>query len=843
MKGKISIFAVTMLLMSTFASLAFAIGPTQPPVDTTTLYVGTIAWGPRRADPARVYDTASGELLFNVYDTLITYGSSYTNSWGTWPVSEEHYRFVPSLSTNVPDRQEITLTFAETGISTADPTCYWFLVNLTWYHVEGWVDNDANGVVNVGDCLYIGEYTANGMTIEEATTVRTWSIQTTGATWTVVRYFYDFNIRTSPMVTFYDNGLNPVGTLETDDVVYTLQRALANDQAGSPVWMYYKPLFDQMDATAFIADVNVPTHDASWLLAKLIGDAVEDVGGVVRINLGVAFADIAFKQILAQSWGSIMEKDWLLSTPVGGTTTRSNFNSTLYTDVLPADGIPDWVTNVLKHAEPFNPVDVANYAGSGPYLVSVTNQANNLVVLSRNVNYWRGWPAPGRKASLDTINIEYIAAWALGRKEAFIASQLDVCSVPRSNMLEIMNQYGEPAYPNTKTIKNISPTLSMDAYFFCFTINETSSSLYSRKFPDGIPANFFNNTHVRKAFAYAFDRTNFLSEMWMGEAILRETPAVFGLYPDYYNYGPDPPWTYNANITRVIEELKAAMFTQDGVTKSVWNWGGFKVDLFFTGSADPRRIVVQLIKDTFDEINAHNPGKSFQCVLKDPGWFGILEGMDAFELPLWQIGWLADYADAGNWFSPYMHSNGDFCYFQNYSAVNGWDAQVGTRSGVTGKDEIIDLAFITSDGASRQNMYYDLNDIYIREVPNVPTSQPLGRRWCQYWVKGWEFNTLWPSQYYCQQYYYCLYKEDTCWADVTSATPGVPDGRTDMRDIGYVVAHYGAKAPDTSQTPPYDPKWAPGSYGCGGADVYGDRKVDMRDIGFAASHFGHRNVP
>jgi ABC-type transport system substrate-binding protein len=288
----------------------------------------------------------------------------------------------------------------------------------------------------------------------------------------------------------------------------------------------------------------------------------------------------------------------------------------------------------------------------------------------------------------------------------------------------------------------------------------------------------------------------------------------------------------------VIEELKAAMFTQDDVTKSVWDWGGFKVDLFYTSGAGPRQIECQIIKSTFDAINQANPGKNFQCVLQGRDWPVYLTYMEAMMMPVWEIGWLADYADASNWFGPYMHSFGDFTFYQAYSAANGWDSQLGTRSGMTGKDEMIDRAFLTPDGTSRQNMYFDLNDIYVNEVPNLPTSQPLGRRWAQYWVKGWYFNTLYPSQFY-----YNMYKEDACWADVTSATAGIPDGRTDMRDIGYVAGHFGAKAPDTARTPPYDPKWAPGTYGMAGADVYGDRKVDMRDIGFAAAHFGHTAQP
>jgi len=71
----------------------------QPPVATDTPEVATIAWGPRRADPVRAYDTASGELLFNFYDALIIMGTEVTNTMGTWLENELYWEFSPSLST------------------------------------------------------------------------------------------------------------------------------------------------------------------------------------------------------------------------------------------------------------------------------------------------------------------------------------------------------------------------------------------------------------------------------------------------------------------------------------------------------------------------------------------------------------------------------------------------------------------------------------------------------------------------------------------------------------------------------------------------------------------------
>ena len=69
----------------------------QPPVDTSTLYVGTIGWGPRRADPVRAYDSGSMGLIFNVYDTLISFKG------------ELYWEFEPCLAVNVPSKDEGTI--------------------------------------------------------------------------------------------------------------------------------------------------------------------------------------------------------------------------------------------------------------------------------------------------------------------------------------------------------------------------------------------------------------------------------------------------------------------------------------------------------------------------------------------------------------------------------------------------------------------------------------------------------------------------------------------------------------------------------------------------------------
>ncbi len=599
--------------------------------------------------------------------------------------------------------------------------------------------------------------------------------------------------------------------------------------------MHYRPLFDVMSSDGF---ANHDTADGGWMLAKLIDDAILDLGNdTLQINLGVAFPDIAFKQILTETWGSIMSKEWCIN--------KGCWNGNLFED-LDMDGFPDWYFydplahnpgNWRHYSAPINTVNVANYAGSGPYIAAVLSASTSLAVLQRNPNYWRGWPAAGRRAYLENINIEYIGVWTT-RRDAFVNSQLDICAIPRNYAVPMLDQYGEPYYPNMKTIKYISPTTSMDAFFFVFNLNQSYSGIgLLGTSPTGIPTDFFNNTHVRKAFGYALNRTDYFKQGWYGdEATVRDTPGIAGLAPDYYTYGPNPPWAYDINETALVSELQAAMFTQGNETKSVWDWGGFKVDLYYNLGNDPRRVGCEIIQSEFNHLSTAF-GKNFRTTVVGLMWSNELSLLRQSRIPTFTMGWIGDYEDASNWYEPYMGGNGDFSGFSNYTVENGW-SMVGSRTGLN-KEQLLALASRTPDGPERAAMYADLDDIYVQTIPNLPLAQPLGRKWCSYWVKGWEYNALWSGDYY----YYHLYKEDACWADITGPTTGIPDGICNMRDIGYVAAHFGAKPPDTARRFSYDPRWAPGTYGCGGCDVYADRKIDMRDIGFACSHFLHSNEP
>jgi len=641
---------------------------------------------------------------------------------------------------------------------------------------------------------------------------------------------------------FYGYDGSIVGTFTYEDVVYSLQRALVLDVPGQPVWMFDKPLFDLPDHTYFT--VSTAMDLARLIDNAIVGNAGSDVSGsetppTVTINVGCRFPDNAFKQILSNTWGCIEDKEFYIS--------KDNWDGLLYTTTKYGGPQPDWWVDWAGEGSgidyaTLDPADAltnppTNMIGSGPFHVSIVDSVNTVVKLQKNPGFWEGWPAmlPNGvqcNGSLDTVEIDYIATWTARRAE-FIAGQIDTCAVPRANMFELLDVNKNPIYPNMETIATILPPLAMDANHFQFTISSMSpyigsGSLFTPTLGAGIPLNFFDNTYVRKAFAYSFDWATYGTQAFYGESDYRQNPFVLGLYPDYYNVsGPPGIPFYYANLTLAMQYLQAAMFWNGAGYQSVWDTG-FTLTITFNTGNDVRRIACTMIESFFTTLSTFN-GRSasrppFTVNIQEITWSATIRGMTRRWLPIWDIGWLADFADADDFIRPYMHSAGTFAYYQGYTAANGW--------GIL-KDTLIDEAVLTPDGPARAALYRQLQQIYFQDVPSFPVNIPRGRRFCAYWVKGWYFDAVYPSTNF-----YTIWKQDDCWGDTSGATPGVSDGTCNMMDIAWLIAHFNGGAPVPGF--PVDPKWV-GVYGANGAvDTYGDRKSNMMDIAFDIIHFNHK---
>jgi len=675
MLGKKPVMALLLSLLLTTLTVAPTFAA-QPPLDTSTYWMATIGQ-PRRVDPSRAYDTASGELILNVYDTLVRFNE--TRILETSVSTPYNYTSINSFEGSLADRYTIS----------AD--------GLTWtFHIREGVKfqpwKDENGTIHSGDIL------------------------------------------------------------TPEDVEYSFEKGLVQDQFGSPMWMFYLPLTGEHNSDAWDLDGDGALNATEAAAAAAVLKNVitrDDAARTVTFHMNFAFPRIAFLQILTQCWGGVGSKKMMK-------------------DYGCWDGEWDayWTNWRRKPSNSYGPLDLryaatnpktgrpfcgnhpaADYpamCGTGPYKFTYWNKATLEWRVDRFADYWRGWPCPGLPAYLETVIVRGIPEWTT-RKMLFLSGDYDQLAVPRANMLELLSSEDPKSdpLPGIVCFRDISPMLAEDNLFFTFELAEGSPYMGTGKFPDGIPRNFFANTKVRQAFAYSIDFVTLLRDAWFNEASQPNTWWIQGLAPDYED---KTLAKYALNLTKVEELLKAATFTQDGVTKSVWEWG-FTFTMLYNLGNDQRKICNELVINAIHSLNIKRPGlPQFKISNLGIDWPVYLDALEASTMPTYHIGWMADFADADNWARPYMHSLGDFSYFQIVDADPNYNT--------THIDELIEEGIRTLDGPKREAIYKELQRLYHDLAPSIPIQQNFGRRWQKPWVKGFTYNAIYPGMPQTNYYYY-----------------------------------------------------------------------------------------
>ena len=271
------------------ASVPAPTGPVTPsraeePMEIRSTDPGTfvqVVFGePETLDPALGYDTASNEIIQNIYEPLVFYDGIHTD------------KFVPMLA-------------------------------------ESWGISD-DGTI------------------------------------------YTFNIRTG--VKFHEGQ-----DLTAEDVAYSFQRGLLFGGYSGPQWLLAEPFFGvgRDDITCIVDDCAsaddreaLAANDPAVLFAacETVKSAIvaDDTAGTVTMNLAQSWGP--FIPTIAQTWGGIMDKDWVIAN--GGW-----------------DGSCDTWQNYYAEPSESDPFSrITN--GTGPFKLEHWNVDEELVMV-RNENYWR----------------------------------------------------------------------------------------------------------------------------------------------------------------------------------------------------------------------------------------------------------------------------------------------------------------------------------------------------------------------------------------------------------------------------------------------------------------------
>ena len=419
-----------------------------------------------------------------------------------------------------------------------------------------------------------------------------WTISDDGRT-------YRFNIREGVI---FHNG-NP---LTPEDVEYTFERGMVQDYILGPQWMFFEPLFG--------IGINTSRTITGLLPLEEIKSKVDVDGQWVQFNLPAPYEP--FLQILASSWGSIVDKDWCIQ--------QGDWNGTqesyeMLNGPLPASSPLNGITN-----------------GTGPYMLEFWQPAIEISLI-RNPNYW------GEPASIERVVTKIVPEWSL-RKLMFEQGEADTIAVPQPFIGELEGMEDIKVYEDL-------PFLICQALFFQHDIDSTSQFIGSGELDGfGITHDFFSDLDIRKGFAYAFDWESYINEGLLGFGKQIATPIVEGL--SYY----DSDWQmYSHDPTKAEEYLRAAW------GGSVWE-NGFEFTMVYASGDTAGRIAAEILQDNLFTIN-----NKFKINIQLMDWPTLLTQMAIGRLPVFINGWTADYPDAHNFIFPFMHSLGTFSAGQRYN--------------------------------------------------------------------------------------------------------------------------------------------------------------------------------
>lgn len=246
---------------------------------------------------------------------------------------------------------------------------------------------------------------------------------------------------------------------------------------------------------------------------------------------------------------------------------------------------------------------------------------------------------------------------------------------------------------------------------------------------NGVPPTFFDDVHIRRGFAYAFDWETVINEVWSGEAVQSLTLALPGM-PGYSNESA----AYALDLEKAAEEFKLADIDKDGIPAGedpddIWEMG-FRLQMLYNTGNSTRQIYAEILQSNLSAVN-----EKFTVEVLGLPWPAYLAAQRAKKIPIMVAGWLEDIHDAHNWYQPY--TSGTYGARQNMP-----DDMKGEFKA------LLDQAVALVDPAERAEVYYQMNQKYYDEVPGIITVLPTTHGYEQIWLENRVLNPIFSADYY-----------------------------------------------------------------------------------------------
>jgi peptide/nickel transport system substrate-binding protein len=227
----------------------------------------------------------------------------------------------------------------------------------------------------------------------------------------------------------------------------------------------------------------------------------------------------------------------------------------------------------------------------------------------------------------------------------------------------------------------------------------------------GIPGDFFADPEVRKAFMYCWDQDTFEKDVLLGSGISVPTPHVTGL-----------PF-FNEDLEAIPLDLAKAEELFRGVRNGeVWE-KGFEFDVLYNSGNEVRETALKILSENVMSLNP-----KFKLNVRAIEWAVILDLQRQRRLPIFYMGWGADYPDPDNFMQPYMHSQGHWAMYGSYSNPEA--------------DRLVEQGALEVDPDRRREIYYRLQDLWLQDAVGIILYQRVDNFYFKDWVSGFVFHPM-----------------------------------------------------------------------------------------------------
>ncbi len=525
--------------------------------------------------------------------------------------------------------------------------------------------------------------------------------------------------------------------LTAEDVAYTFRRGILQGGYSSPQPLFTEPLLgigtydisELVSAETGDDRAAMQAQDPQLLLetCQRVLDVIEydDAAWTVTFHLAQPWGP--FLATLAGSWGSIIDKDWSIEQGAwdGDCATWQNYYAVTSADAPLREAANGTNALMLDHWIPLEET------------VLVANP--NFWRVQQNVPLFEGGPVG---PSYDRFVRYYVPEW--GTRFAMMqAGDADSAEVPRENVSQIDPLVGEWCEWNAEAeifdceIVDESaplrlfighPSTARTDMYFAFDINVDGGNPYigsGQLDGNGIPADFFSDVHVRRAFNYCFDWDAYIADVLAGEAVQSISfmlPGMLGYDPEGAHYTYDP-------------EMCAAELQQawDG---QVWE-NGFRMQIAYNTGNATRQSIAQILQANFSDIDP-----KFQIEIIGLPWPAFLSAQRAHRIPIFVSAWGEDMHDPHNWAQPLLV--GTYAHSQNMS-----------EEMMNAFNELVIAGVSATTSEARAEIYRDLAQFEFENAPAIRLAVASGRHYEQRWISGYYYNPI----YTWQNHYWTLSKQ------------------------------------------------------------------------------------